>query len=176
MTTRAKWVERTFTFDFPIELFPSVIERLRGTPARLEEMITNVPTTLLITRPATGKWSIQEHAGHLYDLDDLHDGRIDDFLNGLNELRPADMENKKTFGADHNAANINELLAKFKAERMAFVKRLEELDEATISKTALHPRLKVPMRLVDMAYFTAEHDDHHLATITEIKKAGEISY
>jgi hypothetical protein len=28
------------------------------------------------------------------------------------------------------------------------------------------------MRLVDMVYFHAEHDDHHLATIGELLRAG----
>jgi len=26
-----------------------------------------------------GKWSIQEHAGHFADLEELHQGRLDDF-------------------------------------------------------------------------------------------------
>jgi|GEM_PF-4393916 len=34
--------------------------------------------------------------------------------------------------------------------------------------TALHPRLKTPMRIVDLAYFVAEHDDHHLSRIREL--------
>jgi hypothetical protein len=33
---------------------------------------------------------------------------------------------------------------------------------------ALHPRLAVQMRLVDMVCFHAEHDDYHLASIAEI--------
>ncbi|MBC8367786.1 hypothetical protein H8E52_10280 [bacterium] len=37
-------------------------------------------------------------------------------------------------------------------------------------QTALHPRLKTPMRACDMLYFMAEHDDHHLARISEIIK------
>jgi hypothetical protein len=27
------------------------------------------------------------------------------------------------------------------------------------------------MRVIDMALFVAEHDDHHLASITELKRA-----
>jgi hypothetical protein len=30
--------------------------------------------------------------------------------------------------------------------------------------------LKVQMRLVDMLFFQAEHDDYHLARISELKK------
>ncbi len=35
---RTKWVERKFNFDFPVGLFPTILERLRGTSARLKEM------------------------------------------------------------------------------------------------------------------------------------------
>ena len=28
------------------------------------------------------------------------------------------------------------------------------------------------MRVIDMAYFVAEHDDHHLASISEILRAA----
>jgi hypothetical protein len=35
----------------------------------------------------------------------------------------------------------------------------------------LHPRLKVPMRLVDHLCFVAEHDDHHLARLWALVNA-----
>lgn|GEM_PF-5393098 len=35
---------------------------------------------------------------------------------------------------------------------------------------ALHPRLGVPMRLIDLALFTVEHDDHHLAVISALRR------
>ena len=34
--------------------------------------------------------------------------------------------------------------------------------------TARHPRLKKEMRVLDLAFFIAEHDDHHLARISEL--------
>jgi len=39
-----------------------------------------------------------------------------------------------------------------------------------MERTALHPRLQQPMRVLDMAFFTAEHDDHHLARMTELSR------
>ena len=46
--------------------------------------------------------------------------------------------------------------------------RLEKYDEAFITRTALHPRLLTPMRVIDLCFFVAEHDDHHLARIWEL--------
>jgi hypothetical protein len=42
------------------------------------------------------------------------------------------------------------------------------LSKEELSKASLHPRLKVMMTPVDLALFDAEHDDHHLVTISEI--------
>ncbi len=169
MIGQTRWFDRKFDFDFPIGMFPCILERLRGTPARLEEIARSLPRKILVTK-VDNKWSIQEHVGHLFDLDKLHDARIDDFLSGVTVLRPADPDNKTTNEANHNANRIENLLRQFRAGRGGFVKRLDQLDEKEIALVAQHPRLKQPMRVVDMAFFVAEHDDHHLARITEMAK------
>jgi len=68
MVPQTKWVERKFEFGFPVGVFPCIIERLRGTPARLEEITADLPREQLIDKVA-GKWSIQEHAGHVENID-----------------------------------------------------------------------------------------------------------
>jgi uncharacterized damage-inducible protein DinB len=164
------WFERVFDFSFPAEYFPYVVERVRGTPARVEELVASFDPTILTTRPG-GEWSIQEHAGHLLDLDELHTGRLDDFDANSPTLRPADLTNRKTYEANHNARPIADLLKDFRAARLEFVQRVENSDQADVIKTAMHPRLGVPMRLVDLLYFVAEHDDHHLASIVIIARS-----
>jgi hypothetical protein len=166
---RTDWPDRKFNFDFPIGVFPYIVERLRGTPARLEDMLRSYPPEI-VTRRVNQEWSIQEHAGHLLDLDELHEGRLDDYDAKLAVLRRADMENKMTNEAIYNAQPIVELLAGFRAARQHFVARLEAMDEALVARTAMHPRLKQPMRVVDFAYFVAEHDDLHLALISDLAR------
>ena len=165
MIKRIRWVEREFAFDLPVGVFPCVVERLRGTPARLEELTRGLAREALTAKPG-GLWSIQEQAGHLWDLDELHEGRLEDYARGLEVLRAADMRNRKTEEAGHNAARLEEILAAFRAARLGFVRRLEALTEAGVAASALHPRLRKQMRVIDMAYFTAEHDDHHLAAVS----------
>ncbi len=162
-----RWTDRRFVFDLPESLFPVVVERLRGTPARIEDKVRGLSPALL-TRRDGHAWSIQEHIGHLLDLDELHSGRLDDFLAGAEALRAADMANRKTHEADHNRRPLADLLAAFRRERELFVARLDAWDPGLIGLTALHPRLNQPMRVIDMAFFTAEHDDHHLARMTEL--------
>jgi hypothetical protein len=56
---RTKWVEREFEFNLPVGVFPCVLERLRGTPARLEELARGLPKEALTARRG-GKWSAQD--------------------------------------------------------------------------------------------------------------------
>src|ERR1700690_1474155 len=70
MSQVAIWFERKFEFSFPVELHPNLLARLRGTPARLEEILHGRSHQTLIRKPEQ-KWSAQEHAGHLLDLEPL---------------------------------------------------------------------------------------------------------
>ncbi|HEX8473130.1 MAG TPA: DinB family protein [Pyrinomonadaceae bacterium] len=167
MIQTAKWFEREFGFTLHVRMYPNVLERLRGTPARLADRLVALPPETL-TRRDGDAWSMQEHAGHLLDLGALDIARLDDYAAGATMLRPADLQNRKTHAADHNANSIENILKEFRAERMEFVRRLEEFDESFIERTAIHPRLNQTMRVLDFAFFVAEHDDHHLARISDL--------
>jgi uncharacterized damage-inducible protein DinB len=164
-----RWTDRTFRFDLPIEMLPVVIERLRGAAPRIEDKVRGLPAEVL-TRRDGDSWSIQEHIGHLLDLDELHIGRLDDYLANAEVLRAADMENRRTWQADYNQSAAGDLVLRFRRERQSFVERLETWDPERIGQSAIHPRLKQPMRVIDMAFFVAEHDDHHLARMTELAR------
>lgn len=164
MSDSGLWFERKFEFAFSADLFPNLCVRLRGTPARLEEILRGRPSDLLIARRGE-KWTIQEQAGHLLDLEELWNARLADFVEGKPNLSAADLQNRKTHEANHNARSLSDILAEFRNARTTFANKLDALDRGTIAHTLLHPRLQQPMRLVDHLYFVAEHDDHHLAKI-----------
>jgi DinB superfamily len=166
---RTLWTERKFNFDFPVGLFPNILERLHGTPARLKEMTSGL-TEEQAEQKSGNKWSIKEQIGHLADAEALHEGRINDFLLRKESLRPADIKNVDTNNANHNTSSIQELINNFSNKRSVFVSRLEQLSDEIHEVKSLHPRLKVLMRPVDIAYFTSEHDDHHLTSIRELMK------
>src|SRR5690349_7977176 len=161
------WFERKFEFTFPVEQYPNLCVRLRGTPARIEEMLRGVAHGVLVDKP-DNKWSAQEHAGHLLDLESLWMARLDDFLTGGDTLTVADLRNRKTDEANHNSRPLHEILAEFRAGRSRLLERVETFEPALFGHSLLHPRLKQPMRLADHLYFVAEHDDHHLAMIWEM--------
>jgi len=163
------WFERKFDFSFPAELHPNVLARLRGTPSRLEELLSGRSHEILLKKPQ-GKWSVQEHAGHLLDLEPLWLARVGDYVAGSTQLTVTDLQNRKTDEANYNARPLEEILAGFRKARTALLDRAEGVGVSNFSQAITHPRLKIPMRLVDHLYFVAEHDDHHLARIWELLK------
>jgi hypothetical protein len=94
--------------------------------------------------------------------------RLDDYDARRERLTPADLTNRKTHDAGHNARPIGALLSSFRRDRERLVARLDELEEGRWGQSALHPRLETPMRVLDHAFFVAEHDDHHMARIREL--------
>jgi uncharacterized damage-inducible protein DinB len=166
------WFERKFDFSFPAELHPNLCARLRGTPARLEEVLNGRSHHILIRKPQQ-KWSAQEHAGHLVDLEPLWLARVEDYVLGSPQLTPTDLNNRKTDEANHNARPLPQILLEFRAAREKLLQRVSELDPSLFTRAIPHPRLQTPMRLVDHLFFVAEHDDHHLARLWEMVNANQ---
>jgi uncharacterized damage-inducible protein DinB len=165
------WFERKFDRQFPVELLPNLCARLRGTPPRLEDVLRGRSHEVL-TGKMSEKWSAQEQAGHLLDLEPLWLARAGDFLTGTDQLTPADLTNRATNDANHNGRPLEEILAEFRAAREKLLNRVASFDSSVFTRAIPHPRLKTPMRLADHLYFVAEHDDHHLAHIWELASAG----
>src|SRR6187401_671269 len=109
-----RWTERKFNFDYPVTHFPFFLERLKGSMPRLAELVEGLDDTTLSRKSGTA-WSLKEHIGHLTDLEDLHEHRIDDYLQEAGTLVAADMSNRKTEEAHHNEKDIDELLHSFRS-------------------------------------------------------------
>jgi uncharacterized damage-inducible protein DinB len=167
MLNQIAWIDRKFNLDFPVGIFPCIIERLRGTPIRVEQLVSNLSEELLNLKP-DGIWSIKERVGHIADVEGIWETRLAQFMNSEEYMVAADMSNQKTENANHNEKTIDELLERLHNVRKSFIAKLVDLPEEVITRTALHPRLKTPMRLIDLTYFAAEHDDNEIALMRRI--------
>ena len=158
-----KWFERKFTFGFSDGMLPFFLERLEGTLARLEYKISGVSEETLSNR-LDEKWSVKENIAHLAEVDAIALTRIDEMIQGLSPMSPAVIQPSK----DYNVLPIADVLSFFSKNRMKNLQRYKILTESDVRKSSLHPRLNVQMTPVDLAWFDAEHDDHHLVRISEI--------
>jgi uncharacterized damage-inducible protein DinB len=157
------WFDRQFTFGLASEMLPFYLERLAGTFSRLQEKVKGYSEELLSVR-LDDKWSVKQNIGHLAEVDEIANRRIDEIKGGSPYMSPAVFELK----VDHNAKTIDEVLEYFKDCRNRNLAKYNSLTENDLAKSSVHPRLKVPMSLVDLAWFDAEHDDHHSVRINEI--------
>ena len=82
-------------------------------------------------------------------------------------MKPAVFEPRQ----DYNQQPAAQVLEYFTNNRIKNVEKYKMLTEADFTKVSLHPRLKLMMGPVDLAFFDAEHDDHHLVKIREIQDA-----
>jgi len=156
------WFERNLKFGYPKEMLPFFLERLEGTIIRLETKVKGVSDKTLSTK-LNGKWSIKENIGHLAEVDEIANKRIDEMANGAAEMSPAVFEPQ-----DYSTWPIGQVLQLFSKNRTSNIKKYNTIKDADLLKSSLHPRLKVMMTPVDLAWFDAEHDDHHLVKINEI--------
>ncbi|HEU0064704.1 MAG TPA: hypothetical protein VFQ58_06720, partial [Flavisolibacter sp.] len=122
-----KWFNRNFNFSSDENIFPSIIERLSGTPIRLEEKFKYIPSDILTIR-VDNTWTIKENAGHLTDLETLWQGRLADILAGKTEMRPTDLQNTKTTDANHNSVPVESLLKNFRLVRKQTVEMIGKLN------------------------------------------------
>jgi hypothetical protein len=156
------WFERNLAFGLPIEMLPYYIERLSGTLPRLELKVSGVSGEILSNRLG-GKWSVKQNIGHLAEVDEIANRRIDEMIAGVDVMSPAVFEPK-----DYNPWPIEKVLDYFRKTRSSNLLKYKSLTMDDLHKSSLHPRLKVPMTPVDLSWFDAEHDDHHLVKINEI--------
>ncbi len=156
------WFERNLKFGLPVEMLPYYLERLMGTGVRIDAKVNGVTDEILCAN-LDGKWSVKQTIGHLAEVDEVATKRIDEMISGVPVMSPAVFEPK-----DYNPWPIEKVLANFRSTRSSNILRYKSLTTVDLHKASLHPRLKVPMTPVDLAWFDAEHDDHHLVRITEI--------
>lgn len=161
-----KWFEREFDFNYGAEQFPTILERLKNAPLLYKDF-ASLPENLLQYKPEN-KWSIKENIGHLLLLEPLWLKRFHEIREGKTEMSPADLSNSATDEADFNKESLQDILNRFMDMRNETVIFLESLQQEDYLRSSLHPRLRNAMRMIDLMFFVAEHDTHHLQTIQQI--------
>ena len=167
MVERQQWIVHEFNLGIDIGWTKNILTRIEDTEIRLTHYIKNLSDKQLSLK-TNDLYSIKEHIGHLTDLEELWLNRFEQFEKELPELIAADMTNQKTKSLNHNEQDINVLIDNFKNNRQASLNKVKKFSKKIQNHEAFHPRIKTMMKPVDLLFFIAEHDDHHLTTIKEI--------
>lgn len=162
---------------------PAIHIRLRDAPIseRVRAVARDTSAVLRLGMRCTGEipqrasepeMFVKEHLGPLEDLHALEERRLRKFVAGIPVLSAANPTNRVTEASGHNRTPVILLLERLRMLRVVPVRKLELLTEEPAIRTALHPRLQRSLRLLDWAYFIAEHDDHHLAQARRVLVAS----
>ena len=166
---RPPWPQRKFAFVHPPWMLGDLVERLRGLLPRLTSLLEGVDAEAAY-RQLDGRWSIAQNAGHLADVEDLWQERLEDLRQGRTVYRRADPARFRAAAERHQGRPLPAILAELDGKRSLLVEALSTASPALQAASAFHERLQTPMRLVDCAQFYAEHDDNHLLRIRTLSQ------
>ena len=165
---RLPWAQRVFAFVHPPWMLADFVERLRGIVPRLESLLAAVGDEHA-HRQVDGRWSIAQNVGHLSDVEELWQERLEDLRQGRKVYTPAVGARFQEMALRHQKQDLRTILAELARRRARLVDAMSNASPDLQRASAFHERLKVPMRLVDCAQFYAEHDDHHCLRIRAIR-------
>ena len=168
-----KWFDRTFDFSFGADQYHPLLVRLENGPGHYARAVASIPEEIVHLKP-DGKWSVKEHIGHLLILEPLWLSRLKEISTGAAHMSPADLNNTATDEAFFNDLPLKILTDRFHLARRQTTHFLNGLAPEAFSHSSIHPRLQKPMRIIDLMYFVAEHDDHHLDAIHHIINRNKI--
>jgi hypothetical protein len=165
---RPSWAQRKFTFGHPPWMLTDFIERLRGVLPRLDVLVVGLDDDRA-HRQVDGKWSIAQNIGHLSDVEELWQNRLEDLRAGRKTYSPAVGARFQELARRHQDRPVSETLKEFSNRRSRLIEALADASPDLQRAAAFHERLQISMRLVDCAQFYAEHDDHHLIRIRRLR-------
>jgi len=160
----ALWFERTFTFNLSKDHFDQLLNRLLAFPFLLHQVITHSPIAIPVVTNSK-KWSVQENIGHLFLLEQLWLTRFQEIKDEKEHMMIADLNNTATSTSAFNTMSVEQIYTSFEQARAKTIIWLNEISEEDLQKQSIHPRLHKPMNIIDLMYFVAEHDEHHLHAI-----------
>jgi hypothetical protein len=165
---RPPWAQRKFSFAHPPWMLADFVERLRGVLPRLDALLVGIDDSRARLQ-LEGKWSIAQNVGHLSDVEELWQDRLEDLKKRRKTYTPAVASQFQELAKRHQERSVAETLREFRVRRFRLVDALAQASPELQKSSAFHERLQVPMRLVDCAQFYAEHDDHHLIRIRRLR-------
>ncbi len=158
------WLDKTWNFERSVAQYKENLDFLGNSPASIRAIISGKSENELTSKP-DGKWSINEHIGHLLTMESLWIARLDDFVLGKSILRPWNGTNSDTDAGEFNKQRSGKILEDFESIRFVHIGALQKLESKSTELKCFHERLQRDLNLADHVLFMKEHDEHHLQII-----------
>jgi hypothetical protein len=135
---RPSWAQRKFAFVHPPWMLADFVERLRGVLPRLDALLVGVDDSRARVQ-VDGKWSIAQNIGHLSDVEELWQERLEDLKHGRKTYTPAVGSRFQELAKRHQEPSVAETLGEFKARRSRLVDALAQASP-DLQKSLIHQR------------------------------------
>jgi hypothetical protein len=151
-------------------MLKDAIKIISNTPEKIRRELAEMSPREMRTRPAPGKWSVQEIVAHLEDVE-YHGfrARIDAILEADNPVLQSIDQDARVAKMRYNRKDPAQTLASLARQRRANVRWLRKLRPAQLKRRGTHAEVG-RMSAEEFVYEWAFHDLGHLRQILEIKR------
>ena len=148
----------------------NALEILAATPEKLRREIAAMSPRQMRTRPAPGKWSVQEILAHLDDVEELGmRARVAAMIVGNEPSLPPFDQEKRAVDLHYDRKDPQRSLESFIRQRRANLKWLRTLKPAALKRKGVHQTVG-EVTAGEMIHEWAFHDLGHLKEIMEVKR------
>jgi len=149
----------------------AMLATLRSTPAALDSLCRNLPSSILNQRPAEDEWSLTEILCHLRDVDrEVNLLRIEKIIKESNPFLPGQDTDPWARVRNYNEEHGLQALHEFFVARAKLVGVLTSLPAGGWDKSARHAILG-PTNLAELVNITASHDRLHIQQVHQVLKS-----
>jgi hypothetical protein len=151
-------------------MLEDVFEILATTPEKIRREVATLSPRQMKTRPAPGKWSVQEVLAHLEDMEEISmRKRVEAMVREDRPVLAAIDQEARAVEMRYDRKEPRRCLVAFTEERKANLKWLRKLRPAQLKRKGVHEevgKVSVEEFLNEWAF----HDLGHLKQILEIKR------
>jgi uncharacterized damage-inducible protein DinB len=147
-----------------------LIARYENGVIELENALRGVPAEMLDRSPAPGKWTIRQQAAHLADSELVTGARMRWIAAEPGSPLKAYDQDKWATALHYAQQAPQQSLEMFRVLRQVTAAVLRRLPESAWTQTATHEE-RGPLSLQAMLELAANHAEHHIERIRELRKA-----
>lgn len=151
-------------------MLKGVFEILSTTPGKIRRETASLSTHEMKTRPAPGKWSVQEVLAHLDDVEEIGmRARVAAMIDHESPLLPPIDQEARAKEMQYNLKDPQRSLSSLTRQRRANVKWLKKLRPGQLRRKGIHEKVG-EISVEELVSEWAFHDLGHLKQILEIKR------
>jgi DinB superfamily len=151
-------------------MLEDVLAILSSTPGKVRREIRDFSPRQMKTRPAIGKWSVQEILAHLDDVEEAGmRARVASMIEQHRITLPPFDQDARVVEMEYHKKDPLASLAHFTRQRRANIKWLRTLRPAQLTRRGVHQEVG-EITAGEMIHEWAFHDLGHLKQILEVKR------